>query len=399
MRLNEFIPKSGEVQGLYCSRCGDPTVLTFQTFDETFQRFDEDSDGIRVTVEGLPTLRCEDCGLNYLPDRSRREVFQCFLRATKTEERAVHFQFPKLEGDFGFTKVPFIYDPRDYYYIPGLFRRHNIGFLTPVFFDKTALIYFHHHPKYIVDFASKTYGEIRKGREHGLSFGINKNGKLIMWLGDIAELPVKVQYRLRADNVKSDHDIGSEFYDGQIECKFTEPTSEDRLIKARSEFHHAALQLFGRTLSQLDDEVLELLTELKSPITFNETENKHIIDVMNKVNIEALHAKNLEHLLRERGVSSDRLGSLKRLEKLYEFEFPKAPIHRTLSALHSLYGLRIAFLHLRSGESRLEEIRSAASLIGIKRKRIRFEIIYPILLEKITMCYEKLYKLTVSHLD
>ncbi|MEP3300276.1 MAG: hypothetical protein ABJO27_27960 [Pseudoruegeria sp.] len=95
--------------------------------------------------------------------------------------------------------------------------------MTPVFFKRDALLKFEHHPNYEVKFASATYGTIYS-TEPGfyISFGINENSLLVMWLGDIAKLPETEQYYLRSENVASDHHIGSEFYEGQIEVKFTE---------------------------------------------------------------------------------------------------------------------------------------------------------------------------------
>jgi hypothetical protein len=56
--------------------------------------------------------------------------------------------------------------------------------------------------------ASTTYGTIYASI---IAFGINKHGKLVMWLGDIAKLPESEQYYLRSENVASDHCKGSEF--------------------------------------------------------------------------------------------------------------------------------------------------------------------------------------------
>jgi hypothetical protein len=97
-----------------------------------------------------------------------------------------HGDTRKLTKDFGFTKVPFLYDPDDYYYIPGLERTFSVGFLTPVFFDKEVLLKYDASPTCQVKFASPTYGTI-DGESFSISFGINKNGRVVMWLGDIVD--------------------------------------------------------------------------------------------------------------------------------------------------------------------------------------------------------------------
>src|SRR5690606_36493169 len=97
---------------------------------------------------------------------------------------------------------------------------------------------------YSVRFASPTYGEIDADR-FVIPFGINKFGKVIMWLGDVAKLPEAEQYYLRSENVASDHSLGSEFYDAQIECKFTDPPKERLVIGQRSNFLDAFEKKFG----------------------------------------------------------------------------------------------------------------------------------------------------------
>ena len=64
-----------------------------------------------------------------------------------------------------------------------------------------------HHPLYGLDIGADTFGYIYKGDEHYLSFGINENNKVIMWLGDIVELNVEEQFYLRSENITSDHCI------------------------------------------------------------------------------------------------------------------------------------------------------------------------------------------------
>jgi hypothetical protein len=50
--------------------------------------------------------------------------------------------------NFGFTKVPFEYDSDDYHYLPGLERKHDLGFLTPVFFNREVLLKYDASPDY-----------------------------------------------------------------------------------------------------------------------------------------------------------------------------------------------------------------------------------------------------------
>ena len=80
---------------------------------------------------------------------------------------------------FHFTDVPFRYDPDDYFYLPGLYRSSNQGFLQPVFFKRGVLLKYDNAPGYRVKFASTTYGQIDTECT-GTSFGINRHGNVVM---------------------------------------------------------------------------------------------------------------------------------------------------------------------------------------------------------------------------
>jgi hypothetical protein len=213
--------------------------------------------------------------------------------------------------------LPFLYDSDDYHYIPGLERPFNQGFLTPVFFNKKVLLKYETSPSYRVTYASTTYGTIYAD-EFYIAFGINKHGKVVMWLGDIGTLPEQEQYYLRSENVESDHSIGSEFYEGQIDCVYTEPSREDRLSALRSDFVDACFKRFGVKIAHLDNEVLDLARAFNSPIVDTEKERRHVADSLNKVYIESFDNKILASLMKNAGGDPTKLGSLKRLQATLE---------------------------------------------------------------------------------
>jgi hypothetical protein len=200
--------------------------------DLKFIDFRHEVTGIIVEIQELPTLQCQDCSSEYLPDLSRFAIMQLHEQCLAKNQSNVSVVRKKRSNTFSFTEVTFQYDPDDYYYIPGLHRKHDVGFLQPVFFKRSVLLKYDNSPDYRVSFASSTYGQIIADGHH-ISFGINRFGNVVMWLGDIAKLPESEQYYLKSENVQSDHSIGSEFYDGQIEVKFTDPTAENLLFKCK----------------------------------------------------------------------------------------------------------------------------------------------------------------------
>ncbi|MGB7077828.1 MAG: hypothetical protein WBD53_11625, partial [Xanthobacteraceae bacterium] len=233
----------------------------------------------------------------------------------------------------------------------------NRGFLTPVFFNKAVLLKYDALPNYEVKFASPTYGTIY-GEDFHVSFGINKNGKVIMWLGDLAELAEPEQYYLRSENVPSDHSIASEFYDGQIDVKFTDRTAEDELFRLRSEFVSAASNKLGVKIAHLDDEVLQASLGFNPPLIDTPKERRHVADILNKIYVESWDNAALGRAIASRGGDPKSLGTLKRLQMVLEELVPAVDISKLMSPLFVLYDFRIAASHLTSD----------ATALGTKKK-------------------------------
>lgn len=360
MNLADLFPKNGEVQRIYCNRCSTHCDLAFSDFEE-------DISGILISVEGLPSLRCPSCGYECLPDKSKLSLIRIHQRASDLGKKAENVTRQKIKEVFDFAKVSFIYDPDDYYYIPGLCRKHDIGFLTPVFFNKEVLIKYDVHPSYRVKFASQTYGEIVQNDDFSIAFGINRSGRLVMWLGDIATLPENEQHYLRSENVPSDHSIGSEFYDGQIECKFTDRTPEDILFEERSRFLEAAFRRFGQKIAHLEKEVLDLLVGCRKPVVDTESERRSVADVLNKVCLESLDNLGLAKLIELKSHKVMSTGSLKRLQQLLEISTSGIDVSRLMNPLYVLYDLRVAYSHLLSVEGRQSKLDSVFDRLSLSR--------------------------------
>lgn len=352
MDIGEVYPPAGQVQRLYCEKCKGYLGLIYKDFAEVIS-------GIRVTINGLPYLHCERCHLDTLPDSSRAAIIRLWEDAKGQNSPGVRVDRKKPMRDFGLTDVPFKYDSDDYHYLPGLERDHDEGFLAPVFFKKEVLLKYDSSPSYEVKFASRTYGTVY-ANDFYISFGINTNGNVLMWLGDIAELPKSEQYYLLSENIPSDHSIGSEFYDGQIECIFTAPSREDRLFGLRSDFVEAFRKRWGVPPAHLDREVLDLVSSFHAPIVDTPSERRRVADTLNKVYIESLDNKALSKLADQLGVTSEGSGNLKRLQAvLSTIIADTADLRRILKPFFTLYDFRVASLHLssvESGEAMLESV-------------------------------------------
>lgn len=217
-------------------------------------------------------------------------------------------------------ETKFKVDVGDVMRIPGL-RRPWGGFppfLTPVFFNKEVLVRYFYDPRYLCEFHSETYGTVY-AKNFRFPFGINPNGKVVAWLGDLEKLPEPEQQYLLSENTESDGDITSEFYDGQINCVFTSPIREIEIVLLKTKisevFHDRyGFALFNNTKPSLD-EVLQMCSRCKRIVFNNQDDLKRFISEWNESVVEDIRGTNLKAWLKSNSVPFDEgLGSLKTLE-------------------------------------------------------------------------------------
>lgn len=383
MELNDLPPEGG-ITRAYCETCGGPLDLIFASFREAVS-------GIEIDMEGLPTLECPACGWRTLPDRTRHSIMHAHEIASKEGASIFRSERNKITEDFGFTDVPFQYDPDDFYYYPGLERPWDKGFLTPVYFNRKVLAKFDADPTYLVRYASPTYGDIF-GDGFSIAFGINRHGHLIMWLGDIAKLPRPEQYYLLSENRSSDHCLASEFYDGQIECIFTELPSVTLLFAARSEFLEAAFKLWGVKLARLDDEVLELAGQLTRPVHDTPAQRHAVSDNLNKVHLELIDNDALGKLIAGLSIACNGTRQLKRLQALLESMADGAHVYALMTPFYTLYDFRVSYSHLGSAEGAANRMKSVTDRLGLAED-VGIADIYDRLLEQMTKSYSSLTEL------
>ena len=384
MELNELPPKDG-AQHAYCDSCEG-------SLDLIFARFHDIVSGVEIDMDGLPTLECPRCGFRTMPDRTRFSIMHAHEIAIAKRLPIFKSRRNKIQEVFEYTDVPFQYDPDDYYYYPGLVRPWNTGFLTPVFFNRNVLTKYDVDPRYLIRYASPTYGDIRYMDEFSFPFGINRHGHLIMWLGDIAKLPKSEQYYLMSENRPSDHSLGSEFYDGQIECKFTDPPRENVLFAARSDFLAAAFKRWGSKLAHLDAEVLELAGTLRRPVHDTPAQRHTVSDVLNKVHLESLDNAKLGQILADRDIAYKGTGSLKRLQALLGSVDDTDQVHGLMSPFYTLYDFRVAYSHLGSIEGATATMKKVTDRLELAEDADLLSL-YDQLLEKLTESYFALKEL------
>jgi hypothetical protein len=376
-----------KLQALKCDQCDGWLILEEMGFTRIVE-------GIEVAVEDLPVLYCHDCELVHLPGRSKAAVLRHVEEAKRTGmARVVITRKPEAKKRrFGYCQaVQFLYDPTDHDYLPGLQGRG--GFLTPVFFNKAVLLKYLNHPDYVVELGSDTYGTIARRREHLIPFGVNRSGKVIAWLGDLDTLPPEELHYLRSENVPSDHDIGSDFYLGQIEAVFTDYSRERQIFRLRSEVAAKCLQDHGLKLNAYDLEVFKLMAEVVRPVAWGEKEVRGVIEALNKVLVESLNADGLRQgiLTLKPDEPVKGLGGMKLLQRWTGLAYPDLDAGALLSPFFVLYDFRIVVAHLIPAN---EKLTFCYERMGLPEGSRSPETLYDALIAGITRSYEELLRAT-----
>ena len=284
-----------------CDKCGGNCEL--------------EESSVSVTIEArllnfpeLCLLVCQSCGRKYIPEYSKQMIDGAYRSMVKEGQYVGDFVPKGYKKKFDYcVEQDYEYDHRDFYNIPGLCYddEHSIeGFLTPVYFEKQALIYFISMPEYEVNIFSETYGNIGMKDpdeiytyEWNIPFGFNRNGKLVFWLGDLSYMDNRSKGIIKGFNVPSDHQlIGSEFYQAQMNCVFSDPIKETQVISSKTAFIDNIYKGFAIDIKHLEEECSEHIDKIKRPVVFSEVNVSTVINAYDKVLVEGFSVDALRQL-------------------------------------------------------------------------------------------------------
>jgi len=263
------------------------------------------------------------------------------------------------------------------------------GYLTPVYFNKQVLIRYLYDSRFYCDFASETYGTVGDDN-FSISFGINKNGSVLMWVGDIMHnIPQREQFYLLVENIDPEGDTESEFYEAQINAQFTDPPLEiktlNKVEKLNSAFEakHACFLYKERSIEERIDEARRY-----KRILMNDTDDfKRFVTELNEIINESTNNTALRALLDTNGVAYEK-GSKgnKLLEKVYTSIL--GDTNNTIAPFFYLYDLRLWAAHTGKDDVLAE----VTNKLGLP-KDTEFKDILDALLTSILQSSDKLIKL------
>ena len=384
------ILKLNEVQPYFNVETGDKLHLWFGEHDFFV-------DEIPVSLCGVPLLRNEKNGEIHFPAKTKIMIAYFVGKARENDEPRIAIVLPpkSLEHKrFSFAeKFNFLYSQVDYEYIPGLMRSWNDGFLTPVFFNISVLNKYSQHPDYKLDLFSETYGNIScRNNDWIISFGVNRSNKAILWLGDINELPDNEKYYLRSENVESDHDIHSEFYDAQIEVQFSKLSKQSTTFNLRKELNDRVLQSLSFDLYMLEGEVSEVVSNLHRPIFWEDKHVGPIIESFNRIFVESINNKAIKADIKLLNNATDtkNKSSLKVFQLWLEERLDCENASELMRPFYVLYDFRTITCHLQSAEKRAEALQLINTRLGLDEDNTDYELIYDGIINMLSSTYTKI---------
>lgn len=346
--------------------------------------------GYTIELTVMPILMCTNCGKRYLPMFTKQilhEAYKALLASGQTAMRSAPTGYAKR---YSYAEAAnFDYDHWDYESIPGLnvdYDHAEEGFLTPVYFDKRALVSFANLREYNVDIFSETYGQLSKyaetdsayAYEWSIPFGFNTNGKLVFWLGDLDSIDDEASlHLLKAYNVSSDHLLtDSEFYQAQMQCIFSEPIAERQIMLNKRQFINNVKQQFAVDLGHLMEESAEYEAAIQRPIVFTTNSVSNVINSFDKVLVEGFNVNGLRSLYETLVDASSRSAGYQEwksiklingiLDALSTRNSISLSVYDTMSPLYILHDYRILLDHLISREEQDKTKQHIIDTLGIQ---------------------------------
>ena len=214
-----------------------------------------------------------------------------------------------------------------------------------------------------------------------------------MWLGDIIDLNVEEQFYLRSENVPSDHSIGSEFYEAQIEVQWAEASAERKLLKKRLDFNEKVRDNYNLTVAQLDTETLRVAKNIRKLLVNTNDAFKDLIIPLNELFVEAINNKDISKDLKQKypELKEELKGKkgIKLLQLWLEKNTTGIDVNVEIAPLFVLYDLRLVSAHLYSDNSREELLESCCTRLGLAETERNYIVIANTLIDKLDEMYDK----------
>lgn len=329
----------------------------------------------KLSFELMPILKCIKCNNETLSYYVKNHIINGYELMRVKNSFSESYRYRGYNKRFNYCiKHNLEYDHRDYYSMPGLCHddeHTEEGFLTPVYFSKKSLIYFMHDTDYILELFSETYGHIKYKDEWIIPFGINRNGKVIFWLGDLDSIDDTSLSILKPHNIESDHQLlTSEFYKGQMCCEFSEPNNELKICYKKESLFKILLEKYNLSLVHLDKEIKEQIHKFQKPLIINKKTIEPVINMLHKVLIEGVNIDNFKKLYLKINKNPDNGYKEWKSIKFYKAILknilpPKSCIEDIIAPLYLLNDMRNYYDHLMSSRKKEDIQNNVVKSLGV----------------------------------
>lgn len=259
-------------------------------------------------------------------------------------------------------------------------------FLTPVYFNRQVLTRYMYDSRFNCEFASETYGTVY-GPEFSIAFGINRNGTVISWLGDLTDLPIREQYYWFVENKEPENEIASEFYEAQVFSKFTPQPAVIQCLNAVSKLNSMFHRRYEVHLykDRSIEERIEETRRYKRLILNNADDLKRFISELNEIINENTNNTQLQHWLTSQGKETfAKSKGNKLLQGIYETFLLDA--QNLIAPFYYLYDLRLWADH-STGDKYLTGV---AKKLGVEPDQ--YQLLMDSLISKLTASADSLAK-------
>jgi hypothetical protein len=228
---------------------------------------------------------------------------------------------------------------------------HGSGYLTPVYFNPQVLTRYLYDSRFSCEFASDTYGTVY-GPDFDISFGINRNGTVIAWLGDLQDrIPIRERFYWLVENKPPEREVASQFYDAQVDAQFTPPPAVIQCLNIVAKFNATFHQKHGIHLyhDRSIEERIEETRRYERLVLNNVDDFKRFISEFNEILNENTNNLEIRRLLTEQGepaISGSKGNKL--LQRVYEIVL--FDTDNLIAPFYYLYDLRLWADHSTGGK-------------------------------------------------
>lgn len=381
---------TNENHSLKCPACGNIIHFIYDTYCIQHNTS-------KYYVQNSIFWKCNNCDHHKIDDKCQKIINLFYENHKECSNITSDFHdifkwFMKSDAHINFYNnepIKFKYDYIDYYFFDGLYRQYDNGFLTPVYFKKSVLSKYIDNPSYKIHYTANNTVINIYNNEFNITVGINENNNIIAWLGDLYLLPENEQYYFKSENIDSDHNIASEFYDSQILVNWPQASNEQIIIRSLFELNKLIANV---PLYKINVTVANTYAEQIHPPQYN-TENNfyNIINSLNKILIESINTKTLKDFMKNNyhddlPENFKNNGSIKTLQNLLTIYSKKnnidIDVNKLISPLYVLYDFRILADHVHN-ESTAKRLSECMNSLNLDENTNDYTKIYKVLIEKL----------------